>query len=257
LIFDNTSFVGKDPARLDAMVVGCIPGATKLEMVKPEYGWAPDTSGHLMVHREHGEEGWFDLTDKKRKPEVLASVSALHRYSEQLAARHPRTPQWWYCPRSLRWEWVASKAGDKKATAAIRDWRTSIRDLMKLGAPGPRFAGVCVDCYDYFTHQAVWEERTKAECGVWLEAGRQVMPVVYLGWLWMGGTADKPVQHPGEPWTEEMALRRIHHLMKLCGRVAIHGGYNQTVGADGKTIYQKYDDWPLRRLVEALARGSQ
>lgn len=250
-IYDNTSFHHK-PGYVQGMVgSGCIPSARKLETWKPEYvgKWPADVSGDLMIHVESGIDGHFDLvTDSKES--VLKSKGKLNAFCENTARTYPGVRQWWYCPPIRRWQWLAAEGGDKAAQKALGDWRAATYDLAGMGVPGPRVHGVVVDCYDYWHLREVWEKRVIDQIKIWETLGRAVLPILYLGWLWQGGK----YEHAGEAYDTDTAVHRIEVLLKLCGRVAIHGGYNQTTTADGKTIYQDYRLWPLRKVVEQYAK---
>lgn len=234
---------------------GCIPGARKLEIWKPEFvgKWPIDVSGDLMIHVEAGSEGKFDLvTDSKI--EVMAAKKSLDKWCEQAATAYPSVRQWWYCPPFRRWQWVEAEKGVKSAQKALGDWRSATYDLAAMGVPGPRVHGVVIDCYDYFYMRDVWEKRVIDQIKIWETLGRAVLPVLYLGWLWQGAKPGQVIERAGEPFDSETAVHRIETLLRLCGRVAIHGGYNQTTTADGKTIYQDYRLWPLRKVVESYAK---
>lgn len=255
-IYDNTSFHHKPGYVPGSVGSGCIPGARKLEMWKPEWvgKWAPDVTGDIMVHVEAGIEGHFDLvTDSK--VDVLKSKGKLDSFCENTARTYPGVRQWWYCPPMRRWEWDAAEKGDYAAQKAIGAWRSATYDLAGMGVPGPRVHGVIVDCYDYWYMRDVWEKRVTDSIKIWETLKRPVLPIIYLGWLWQGAKAGETIERAGENYDTDTAVSRIETLLRLCGRVAIHGGYNQTVNARGEAIYQDYRLWPLRKVVEQYARG--
>ena len=233
-LYDCTQFVGK-PGSNGAAGSGCIPGAVKLEIAKPRDNYRHDGSGDTLIHVEPGKDAHFGT-----KAELKAAKVTLSALSDKAAREHPTCKQWWYCPPLLRWEWMAAANGDKAAQAKIKAWRSSIYDLTIDGIPGPRVHGVCIDLYDFSYLAPVWKARVAENIKPWLDARRPVLPILNLRWV-----------DTGKHYTEKEARERITFAANLCGgRCAI---YDDAAGLVGNS--ETYTDWPLRALVESIARG--
>lgn len=227
-LYDCTQFVGK-PGGNGAAGSGCIPGAVKLEIHKPLDTYAHDGSGGVLLHVEPGVNAEFGT-----KPQLKAAKVTIDNLAHKSMVENPRCTRWWYCPPCLRHEWFAASKGDKAAQAKIKAWRSSIYDLPIFGIPGPRVHGVCVDLYDFAYMQDVWKARTAENVKPWLDLNRPVLPILMLRF-----------KDTGAVYSEAMARERITFAANLCGgRCAIYDDVST------------YSDWPLRAVVESIARGN-
>ena len=234
VIYDNTAFIGKPGA---AVVAGSgrIPGAVKLEMWRPGDTWPHDGSGDILLHVEPGVQANFGT-----KPERKAAKVTIDGLSDMVAAQYPQAKQWWYCPPLLRDDWYQASLGNKASQQRIKDWKSATYDLPLEGIPGPRIHGVCVDLYDFYYMRSVWKARAAENFKPWLDHRRPILPILYLRW-----------KDTGVLYTDAEARERIEFCVAVCGRVAIHDGY----GING-LVYEQYGSWPLRELVESIARGN-
>lgn len=232
-IYDCTQFIGK-PGGDGRSSTGCIPGAIKLEINKPRDNYAHDGSGDTLIHVEPGVDAAFVT-----KPDLKAAKVTIGLLSDKAARENPKSRQWWYCPPLLRAEWLAASKGDKKAQAAIKAWRSSIYGLADYGIPGPRIHGVVIDLYDFSYMAEIWRARVAENIKPWLDLKRPVLPILYLRW-----------KDTGQLYTHTEARMRIEYAAALCGgRCAIFDGITTT------NKVENYADWPLRGLVESIARG--
>jgi len=232
-LYDCTQFIGK-PGGDGRPSTGCIPGAVKLEIAKPRDNYRHDGSGDTLIHVEPGKDAEFGT-----KPQLKAAKVTISALSDRQAREHPNSKQWWYCPPLLRTEWLAASQGVKEAQAKVRAWRTGIYDLPIFGIPGPRLHGVCIDLYDYTYLAPIWRARVAENVKPWNDLKRPVLPILYLRW-----------KDTGVLYTETEARIRIEFAASLCGgRCAIFDGI------DTVDNVENYANWPLRGLIESMARG--
>ena len=233
-IYDCTQFKGK-PGGDGRSSTGCIPGAVKLEIAKPRDNYKHDGSGDTLIHVEPGKDAEFGT-----KAQLKAAKITLGTLSDRQAREHPTSKQWWYCPPLLRTEWLAASQGVKAAQAKVKAWRTGIYDLPIFGIPGPRIHGVCVDLYDFSYLAPIWKARVAENVKPWQDLQRPVLPILYLRW-----------KDTGVLYTEAQVRDRVTFAANLCGgRCAIFDGIDTTDNVE------TYNNWPLRAVVESLARGN-
>lgn len=233
-LYDCTQFIGK-PGGDGRSSTGCIPGAVKLEINKPRDNYAHDGSGDSLIHVEPGVDANFVT-----KPDLKAAKITIDDLALKAMLENPRCTRWWYCPPCLRAEWLAASKGDKAAQDKIKVWRSAIYDLPIFGIPGPRIHGVVVDLYDFESIRSVWKARVAENIKPWIDMKRAVLPILYLRW-----------KDTGRLYTEAETRERITFAANLCG-----GNCAIFDGIDIHNRVENYADWPLRAVVESLARGS-
>lgn len=232
-LYDCTQFIGK-PGGDGRSSTGCIPGAVKLEINKPRDNYAHSGAGDSLIHVEPGKDANFVT-----KPDLKAAKITIDLLAHKAMLENPRCTRWWYCPPLLRAEWLAASKGDKKAQAAIKAWRNGIYSLADYGIPGPRVHGVCIDLYDFSYLAPVWRARVAENIKPWIDMKRAVLPILYLRW-----------KDTGRLYTEPEARERIEFAASLCG-----GNCAIFDGIDIQDRTENYADWPLRAVVESIARG--